>query len=137
MQEYDVLILEDDPERMKKLRQFVIGCSHIWCKTSTEAITVLKHHKVKWVMLDHDLADEHYIKDPDEHILTGTGQDTADWIAYNKPDIKGVIIHSLNPVGSLNMKNVLERHGIPTLHKPGIWNTGTIFHYISKEESDE
>ena len=130
MVEYNILILEDDPERMKKLRQFVIGYSHIWCKTSTEAINALKGQKVHWVMLDHDLADEHYIKSPDDYILAGTGQDTADWIAAFKPDIRGVIIHSLNPVGSMNMKRVLERVNIHTIHKPGIWNMGHISAYI-------
>lgn len=121
---YDVLVLEDSVERMKHLKQFLIGFSYLHSETASYAISLLKEHQFKYILLDHDLADIHYeidTRDLNSSLLEKTGQYVADWIAYNKPQVELCIIHSLNPIGGKNMFNVLKRNDIPVIFEPGCW----------------
>jgi CheY-like chemotaxis protein len=133
MTTYNLLVLEDDKDRMKKIRSFLTGFTFLWCRTASEAINALSNTNNHFdiVSLDHDLADDHYIKPVENGDLIGTGQDVADWIAYNKPDIQFVIIHSLNPAGGKNMQRVLERHAVEVIYHPGCWNLGSFYSFLN------
>lgn len=121
----DILIVEDSTTRLKHLVNFIIGYSFDVAFTANEAINQLKQNKYKYIMLDHDLADQHYeidVRDMNPELLEKTGQHVADYIAYNHIDLDLVIIHSLNPVGCQNMFNVLTRHCINVVNESGCWN---------------
>lgn len=121
--DYDFLVVEDSDERMKKLKQFLIGFSYLRASTALEAINLLQKNSFKWLMLDHDLAEEHYDLAPrDWSKVSGTGQDVADWVAEHSPELEGVIIHSLNPSGGKNMQRTLERWGYRVEYRPGCWD---------------
>ena len=65
------------------------------------------------VSFDHDLADEHYATESWEQTdlyLEKTGLDCAKWLKNfyqeNQTDLPEIFIHSMNPVGTENIKNV-------------------------------
>ena len=76
------------------------------------------------VSFDHDLADEHY--DPDlygsetynkvyDSFVEKTGYDCAKWLINycmdNKKEIPArILIHSMNPAGSLNIKSLFDTY---------------------------
>lgn len=66
------------------------------------------------ISFDHDLADEHYYREPDEYekFTEKTGYDCAKWIInfcldsdISLPECK---VHSMNPVGKHNIRTLLE-----------------------------
>ena len=70
------------------------------------------------IAFDHDLADEHYITGEPEikysHFREKTGYDAAKWLVdycveWDK-DLPDYFIHTLNPIGGLNIKSVLENY---------------------------
>lgn len=81
--------------------------------------TITSHGLPAIVSFDHDLAPEHY--DPSmldypekvmfEDFATKTGHDCAKWlVAYcksNRQPLPKCFIHSMNPVGSQNIKHAL------------------------------
>jgi CheY-like chemotaxis protein len=97
--------------------------------TAPKAIEALDSHKpFDLVMLDHDLAEEHYLTlsegmsedrlpGQDEY-APGTGMDVAEHIAAMPVDKqpKLVIVHSYNPLRSVEMYNVLREAGV-AVHK--------------------
>lgn len=64
------------------------------------------------VSFDHDLADEHYAPETqDHHYKEKTGYDCAKWIIeyakQNKIDLpKMILCHSMNPIGKENIINL-------------------------------
>jgi CheY-like chemotaxis protein len=106
-----ILIVEDDPRRCDWFKQQFIGCQiDITCNVQ-EAIELLKIHNYSEIMLDHDLADIHYtspeIKD-DEH----SGYGVVKWLANTGAQKNAkIIVHSLNPTGSLRMFLKLQDSG--------------------------
>lgn len=97
-----------------------------WVKTYDAAINALNDHRWRWVSLDHDLADIHYPGvqaqvlaehgqvELDRLISASekTGYDVAYWMAENNiwPDL-GVMVHSMNGVGSRRIQGVVDRYG--------------------------
>ena len=81
------------------------------------------------VSFDHDLADIHYKKqefDYDDENLEKTGYHCAKWLLYYCVDNNlkiptRIIIHSMNPAGSLNIKSLFDTYikihgtGLPEL----------------------
>ena len=84
------------------------------------------------VSFDHDLADEHY--DPDlygsetynsiyDNFVFKTGYDCAKWLINycidNKKELPAtVLIHSMNPAGSLNIKSLFDTYN--KYHEKGL-----------------
>lgn len=84
-----------------------------------EALRVLHEcsTKVELISLDHDLASEHYPTEEDDTVdydryTEKTGKDCAEFLVQYYKDhnlsFPRVFIHSMNPVGLVNIKNVLE-----------------------------
>lgn len=98
-----ILVLEDDHIRhisfMKNLSDHDLDI----VETSKEAIKKLQDNDYDVLFLDHDLGGK---------IMTPSGENTgyevAQWLS-NNPDRmpKQIYLHTLNPVGQQNMKNVL------------------------------
>ncbi|MCJ7934809.1 MAG: hypothetical protein MUW56_14605 [Chryseobacterium sp.] len=64
------------------------------------------------ISFDHDLADEHYLKQDSQEFVEKTGYDCAKWlIEYCMDkylDLPQCYCHSMNPVGKGNILNILE-----------------------------
>lgn len=102
-----ILVLEDDPNRIRWFQQYLIGDIVIIAVTAKAAIDALKTHKFDLIFLDHDLEEKHYSED----FLLGTGTEVANFLADN-PEISPkatIIIHSLKSLGVARMKDILHQ----------------------------
>lgn len=101
-----MLFLDDDRNRCKQVQSFIP--SAIIVNRANEAIYWLQTEK-QWdvVSLDYDLDGEVMV----ESEQANTGMEVAQWIGKNRPAILRMIVHSFNPVGSLNMLSVLREAG--------------------------
>jgi len=117
-----VLIVEDNEERCAWFHEkFEAAERDVTCDVR-EAIEWLAERDYSVIMLDHDLADEHYYTDePDDE---RTGYAVAAWLAAH-PDRQRdatIIIHSLNFAGSRRMLDTLRDAGRDAEYVP--------FHYL-------
>ena len=120
--EHRVLIVEDDETRCAWFRERLSGSLlDVTCDVRT-AIRWLGERDYEAVLLDHDLADEHYFSnEPDDE---RTGYAVARWLAEHPTSQRDalIIIHSLNYVGAGRMLAVLRDAGRDAQHIP--------FHYL-------
>jgi len=102
----NILILDDDQDRHIGFNTALIPQGHKLTSvyTAKECIEKLTNNTYDMVLLDHDLGGEVYVDSG-----LNTGWEVAKWL-YDNPDKKPerVIIHSYNPVGAHNMKNLIE-----------------------------
>jgi len=82
-------------------------------------ITLIQNKGVPEIIsFDHDLADIHYkniVFDYTNENLEKTGYHCAEWLIYycidnNKELPTEVLIHSMNPAGSLNIKSLFDTY---------------------------
>lgn len=120
-----VLVVEDDEARCAWFRRRIAGHSlDVTCDVA-QAIDWLGEREYRFILLDHDLLDEHYLSDePDDE---RTGYAVAAWLASN-PDRQRtatILIHSLNYAGAQRMLDLLSEAGRDAEHVP--------FHYLQSE----
>ena len=111
----NILILEDDPARMRKFKMNLIGHIIYHAKTPREAISFLRSKTIDVLFLDHDLAGTG-LPEPSG---PGTGYEVAVWLEEHpefKP--KQIVLHSLNPSGRARMKQALPE----AQDAPGAWD---------------
>jgi hypothetical protein len=76
--------------------------------TASEAIELLETGMVEHISLDHDLGADGYVAEE----VCGNGYQVACWIeqavAEGRINMPTWEIHSMNPVGSANMRRALE-----------------------------
>jgi CheY-like chemotaxis protein len=117
-----VLVVEDDETRCAWFRERLAGRRlDVTCDVQA-AIRWLSERDYAAVLLDHDLAEEHYFSnEPDDE---RTGYAVARWLADNPSAQRDalIIIHSLNYVGASRMLEVLRAAGRDAEHIP--------FHYL-------
>jgi CheY-like chemotaxis protein len=117
-----VLVVEDDEARCAWFRERLSGRRlDVTCDVQT-AICWLAERDYAAVLLDHDLAEEHYFSnEPDDE---RTGYAVARWLAEHPSSQRDalIIIHSLNYVGARRMLEVLCAAGRNAEHIP--------FHYL-------
>ena len=117
-----VLVVEDDEARCAWFRERLRGRKlDVTCDVRT-AIRWLAERDYVAVLLDHDLAEEHYFNDsPDDE---RTGYAVARWLADNPTSQRDalIVIHSLNYEGARRMLEVLRAAGRDAEHIP--------FHYL-------
>jgi CheY-like chemotaxis protein len=117
-----ILIVEDDEARCAWFRERLTGRTlDVTCDVRV-AIEWLATREYEAVLLDHDLADEHYFSNaPDDE---RTGYAVARWLADNPTAQRDalVIVHSLNYVGAQRMVNAMRDAGRDAEHVP--------FHYL-------
>ena len=110
-----IFILEDDPRRMEYFNNTFNDYEIIWKKTAKEAIDFLKDNfnDMDYVFLDHDLGGKSFVSSSKEN----TGYTVALFISQNFDDFRKVIIHTMNPAGATNMKNILPFSQIIPFHE--------------------
>lgn len=76
---------------------------------------IVMHGLPGMISFDHDLADSHYEPETwkEDHIYDEeTGYDCAKWLVdhclKNKKDLPDFLVHSMNPVGSKNIRDLLN-----------------------------
>ena len=120
-----ILIVEDDESRCAWFRQKFAGREQDVTCDVRQAVEWLAERDYGVILLDHDLADEHYFSDePDDE---RTGYAVAAWLAAH-PDRQReaiIVIHSLNYVGAQRMLDRLHDAGRDAEHVP--------FHYLQQE----
>lgn len=107
-----VLFLDDNKFRHNTVQSELL---HDAAFTATEAIELMKKKDYDLVFLDHDLGDEIMV---DSFGSVETGYTVAKWMVENKPKVKLVIVHSMNPAGSDNIANLLKDNGYYVLQQP-------------------
>lgn len=110
-----ILILDDDKIRHLLFKTNFVGHVLVHTYTAQEAIKALEEDLFEVAFLDHDLGGHSYVESEGEE---ETGYTVAKWLAEH-PDRKPPIIHihSYNPVGAQNMKNILPG----SILSPGLW----------------
>jgi len=113
-----VLVVEDDEARCAWFRERLRGRKlDVTCDVRT-AIRWLAERDYVAVLLDHDLAEEHYFSDaPDDE---RTGYAVARWLADHPTSQRDalILIHSLNHAGARRMLEVLRAAGRDAEHIP-------------------
>jgi CheY-like chemotaxis protein len=117
-----VLIVEDDETRCEWFRARLAGVMlDVTCDVRA-AVRWLEERDYSAIMLDHDLAEEHYFSnEPDDE---RTGYAVARWLADNPASQRDalIVIHSLNYAGAQRMLEILRDAGRDAEHIP--------FHYL-------
>ena len=117
-----ILIVEDDEARCSWFRERLRGSRlDVTCDVRV-AVRWLAERDYHAVLLDHDLADEHYFSnEPDDE---RTGYAVARWLAEHPTAQRDalIIVHSLNYTGAQRMLAVLREAGREAEHIP--------FHYL-------
>ena len=120
-----ILIVEDDETRCAWFRQKFAGQEQDVTCDVAQAMRWLAERDYGVILLDHDLADEHYLSnEPDDE---RTGYAVAAWLAAH-PDRQRdamIVIHSLNYFGAGRMLDTLREAGRDAEHVP--------FHYLQLE----
>ena len=115
-----ILVVEDSLERMDRIESYFSGFKgYDWAKSASVAISLLKTNEYDFILLDHDLEEEHY---KTQFFGKGTGIEVVDFIVANTIPLKGAVVHSLNPVGRESMMRTLKRHGYDVIGKPSFWD---------------
>jgi CheY-like chemotaxis protein len=108
-----ILILEDSPERQRKMRQRLIGHVVEIAETAQAAIDRLRDERWDVLCLDHDLGGQQMVESG-----PGTGYEVAKWLEGNKDRIpERIVLHSYNEPGRANMLACLPG----AVEMPGWW----------------
>jgi CheY-like chemotaxis protein len=103
-----VLVLDDDPERHRKFRRWLIGTNADHAFTPAQARDFLRGgRRYDLVCLDNDMD----MVDTDE-----TGEHVADYIAHHMPTEKmprAALVHSFNDEAAERIATKLDEAGIP------------------------
>ena len=113
-----ILIVEDDEERCAWFRERLAGILlDVTCDVRV-AVRWLEERDYRALLLDHDLADEHYFSsEPDDE---RTGYAVARWLADHPTAQRDalIVVHSLNYAGASRMLAVLRAAGRDAEHIP-------------------
>lgn len=109
-----ILILEDDPDRVKRFKSHLIEHDVTYTDDTKACIQLLNSDTFDAVFLDHDLFGKTYVKSGEN-----TGYEVAEWLGNNpdkKPDL--IIIHSLNGNGAKLMQEAIKSN---SYYIPFLW----------------
>lgn len=119
MSAYNILILDDDKERLRAFKQNLVGNALTLVSTAQDAINQLKLYKFAIIFLDFDLDLNGQL----DIARTGTGMDVVNWMVAHKQLFMrdSIIVHSLNPLGGPLMVATLKAAGLHALARPHVW----------------
>lgn len=124
-----ILVLEDDNRRFALIRRALPHQHVVRAETANEAIQLLQEQEFEFVMLDHDLCDEHYelyqvkaFGGTDWVPRQATGMRVVDHLVDNQVPIRAVLVHSLNNVEAPEMVKRLQEAGYLSSWAPNCWN---------------
>jgi CheY-like chemotaxis protein len=103
-----IMIVEDSPARINTFKQKLNNKDYdlYFFDTAVDAEAALKNiGGFDVLFLDHDLGGQVFVDSKDPN----TGYAVAKFIVDNKIDIPSIIVHSMNPVGSQNIKSILPK----------------------------
>jgi CheY-like chemotaxis protein len=111
-----ILVLEDDPQRIRKFRENFVGNYTLIVTTAAEAIVSLKTQEWDWLFLDHDLGGKTMVESG-----PGTGYEVACFLEEH-PDRKPphIAVHSFNPTGTDRIMAALP----DAVRFPSAWDYG-------------
>ena len=98
-----ILVVEDNPERIKKFKRALIGNNVDYTDNAFEGRTLVKRNQYDVIFLDHDLGGESYV--PSDHY--NTGYQVAKEIQQSQNKSAQIIIHSCNSTGASNIASLL------------------------------
>jgi len=102
-----ILILEDDANRIRQFKQAFKNQDPLYCTTVDNAIQALgKNPDIKFFLLDHDLGGEQMV---DSFGKEPTGFTFAKYLTTLYQDFSkvAIVVHSWNPSGANNIKNLI------------------------------
>lgn len=104
--------IREDDTFFKKLHNYTqMNWTPFICRSADEAIFFLDYYNNNsnclFIDLDHDLGEGHEVDDS----FVPSGYDICKWIVENKIPLIGFHIHSMNPVGVANMRQLLTHYG--------------------------
>ncbi|HYY43411.1 MAG TPA: cyclic-phosphate processing receiver domain-containing protein, partial [Pyrinomonadaceae bacterium] len=106
-----ILLVEDDESRCAWFRARLSGYElDVTCDVRV-ATAWLAEREYAAILLDHDLAEEHYFSDePDDE---RTGYAVAAWLAAHPDRSRAalIVIHSLNYAGAARVRDLLRDAG--------------------------
>ena len=109
----NILILEDDPKRVKKFNQLLHKHNVVVTDKVDECIKLLKTRRWNALFLDHDLDGKVYVPSG-----PGTGYEVACWLEKHTDRMPTrIIVHSYNGAGADKMLQALPR----ATYEPGVW----------------
>lgn len=117
------LVLEDDENRIEEFKKRFNERSIIdvdFSDNYNDCISKLSINEYQLINMDHDLGHQVFVDSSEEN----TGAGVARWILKNKDKILGnptFVVHSLNPVGSENIENIIKEAGFPVYRVPFVW----------------
>jgi CheY-like chemotaxis protein len=98
-----VLILEDSPERIKVFQKQLKDHDLYFFDNVRDAIRAIEFiGEFEFFFIDHDLDNKVFVSSQEEN----TGYQFAKYLK-EKGIVKDTVIHSMNPVGSQNIKAIL------------------------------
>ncbi len=100
-----VLVIEDNPFRIKKFKRELIGFIVDYADNAHEGIILAKERKYDLIFLDHDLGNREYVDSNDPN----TGFQVAKAIKGTLNESAFIVIHSANPVGAKNIQQELPQ----------------------------
>lgn len=115
-----ILVLDDSVERQIAFKAWLDSDDVTCIETAKECIDLLDSQTWNVVFLDHDLGGETMVSSG-----PGTGYEVAQWLVDHPDKIPGqVVVHSMNPVGRNNIRQLISRvlPGVETA--PGCWLRG-------------
>ena len=106
--------IREDDSFFNKLNNYThMNWTPIICHTAAEAIFFLNYYNNDAnniiIDLDHDLGEGN------ENELEPSGYAICKWIVENQIPLVGFHIHSMNPVGANNMRQLLTHYGYKEL----------------------
>ena len=110
-----VLFVDDMQIRFDRFQEkFKDECNEITYASTVEvAIDALKKEKFDCIFLDHDLGGQYFVPSG-----KNTGYEIAEWIGNNMDYKPIIIIHSMNPIGGVNMHRILQETGFSPILCP-------------------
>jgi CheY-like chemotaxis protein len=98
MQGFNVLVVEDNPNRIEQFSRALVGNHVTFARTAKEGIAKLRMNNTDILFLDHDLGE------------SGTGYDVALFLRENPEHTPSqVVVHSMNTVGANNICAILPK----------------------------
>lgn len=107
-----ILVVEDDPIRIEEFQKRLLDCTVTYTKDTEKARALVFAQKFDMIFLDHDLGYNPETEEKTTSVFLPSGDGTGYHVAQAIPESINkdtmVIIHSWNPRGAENMKDLLD-----------------------------
>jgi len=120
----NILVIEDNPSRIRHFRQELIGAATTFTNTAEEGLALIRNRHFDVVFMDHDL--EEYGPSPTKGAIV-----VREALKCPKCWKKKIwIIHSLNEKGNAQMFTSLRKAGACVISWPYAWRNPTLLDQV-------